>query len=353
MKKETFIKNIEKYATVYSNNLAKMMEKAKTAEAGTYTYINASDAVQSDEAFALQCLSTADPDAAKYDTNCFYLLLAKHHGGNKQIMMECVREQGALLRFGAENILRNKDIVLEAVKNDPSVYYTPAMMFSLKDKDIAMTALNNTQEAGYVMRCWSPALKNDTTLMLTALSLDGTLLKLAPKRFQDSEMAVKIAVTENGNAIEYASERIQMNKSIAMLAVKSDPNAYIVLPEAMKADEDIAYEAMSHNGGLMHYAPDNIKNSKRHAFTAVSDYPYAYLKISENLQVDDDIFNIVISSADEYFRFSFFENELKNCKKVCNTKRLMLQLIKANKHTASYCSTRLRRDKDIQALINA
>ena len=353
MKKETFIKNIEKYANVYSDDLVKMMEKAKTANAGTYAYLNASDAVQSDETFALQCLSTADPDAAQYNKNCFYLLLAKHHGGNKQIMMECVRERGALLRFGEENILLNKDIVLEAVKNDPSVVYSLPAMVLVKDKDIAMAVLNNTREVGYVMQYCHPTLKNDTTFMLTVLSLNGELLKLAPKRFQDNEKAVKIAVTEDGNAIEYASERLQMNKSIVMLAVKTDPNAYIALPEAMKADEDIAYEAMRHNGGLMHYAPDNIKNSKQHALAAVKDTPYAYLKISETLQTDDDIFNLLMSSTDKSFRFDFFNNELKNCKKVCNTKRLMLQIIKEDKSAASYCSTRLLHDKDIQALINA
>lgn len=156
MKKETFIKNIEKYANVYSDDLVKMMEKAKTANAGTYAYLNASDAVQSDETFALQCLSTADPDAAQYNKNCFYLLLAKHHDGNKQIMMECVRERGALLRFGEENILLNKDIVLEAVKNDPSVVYSLPAMVLVKDKDIAMAVLNNTREVGYVMQYCPP-----------------------------------------------------------------------------------------------------------------------------------------------------------------------------------------------------
>lgn len=353
MKKETAIKELEKRTATYSNDLAKMMNEAANLCAGTYVYINASDAVQSNEAFALQCLSTADPNAAQYNKNCFYFLLAKHHGGNKQIMMECVKERGSLLRFGAENVLNDKDIVLEAVKNDPSasVYSLPAIIL-VKDKDIAMAALNNMRGIGDVISHCHPTLKNDTTFMLTALSLNGTLLKLAPKRFQDSEKAVKIAVTENGNAIEYASERIQMNKSIVMLAVKSDPNAYIVLPEAMKADEDIAYEAISHDGGLMHYAPDNIKNSKRHALAAVKRTPYAYYKISEALQTDDDIFKIAMSSTDQDFQYVFMDR-LGSCKKVCNTKRLMLQLIKSNKKAARYCSTRLLHDKDIQALINA
>lgn len=116
MKKEIAIKDLEKRVAAYSNDLAKMMNEAANLCAGTYAYINASDAVQNDEAFALQCLSTADPNAAQYNKNCFYLLLAKHHGGNKQIMMECVKENGSLLCFGAENVLHDKEIVLEAVK---------------------------------------------------------------------------------------------------------------------------------------------------------------------------------------------------------------------------------------------
>lgn len=331
--------------------------KAENQKTGTYAYINATDAMQKDVNFALQCLATVDSDAMEYEKNHFYTLLARHHGGNKEIMMACVKNKGALIRFGTKEVLLDREIALAALNNDPYVYtltlnnvenFKHLCDFYPDDEDMAAIALRNNENVFNVVNHLNSPLKNNRVFILTALSIDGTVLSVAPDCFKDDKEAVKIAVTENGNAIEFASERMQMDKDIAILAVRSNAQAYIPLPEEMKSDYDIAYEALSTAGYLMHYAPDSIKHSRPHIRAALNAWVYCYQDLDKELQADKEIFEFVFARNKEIVLDALQENDLMR-----NTKHIMLDIVRWDHDAFSYCSEQLQNDNDIKKIINS
>lgn len=331
--------------------------KAENQKTGTYAYINATDAMQKDVNFALQCLATVDSDAMEYEKNHFYTLLARHHGGNKEIMMACVKNKGALIRFGTKEVLLDREIALAALNNDPYVYtltlnnvenFKHLCDFYPDDEELAAIALRNNENVFNVVNHLNSPLKNNRVFILTALSIDGTVLSVAPDCFKDDKEAVKIAVTENGNAIEFASERMQMDKDIAMLAVRSNAQAYISLPDEMKADYDIAYEALSTAGYLLHYAPDSIRHSRPHIMAALDSWIYCYQELDKELQADKEIFDFVFERNEDIVRDVLQNNEL-----MCDTKHGMRKIVKSNHGAFHYCSKRLKNDNEIKEIVNS
>ncbi len=78
-------------------------------------------------------------------------------------------------------------------------------------------------------------------------------------------MIVKVAVTENGYALEYAAEHLRANKEIVK-AAGTDGYATCALEyavEHLKADRDIVMAAVTADGGaLLLYAAEDLKGDR-------------------------------------------------------------------------------------------
>lgn len=135
------------------------------------------------------------------------------------------------LRLGnAPGFLRsNKELVLAAVQQDGRAIRHASPILQ-GDKAVVVAA---AQENPIALRhaCYS-LLRADRNFMMLAVQLDGLVLKEASPHLQDDVELVTAAVSNNGLAFEFASDRLRGSSEVAMRAAAASADAlrYVCAP---------------------------------------------------------------------------------------------------------------------------
>ena len=152
-------------------------------------------------------------------------------------VIKALKINPSLYSHAPDHIKGNKDLVLFLIN------LAPAIVSDLSDKhkndyDIIMTFLNVPENhfigelllknIYYYQKC------NNINIMKALLKIDGTFLTCANDILKNDEHIVKLAVTKNGIAIQYANKRFTDNLEIALIAIKSNPKAYHFLSAKIK-----------------------------------------------------------------------------------------------------------------------
>ena len=132
------------------------------------------------------------------------------------------------------------------------------------DKDVVYTAVTKSPSA---IKYADIQFQTDYELAMIAVNIDGLALKHFD-HFKDNEEIVIHACNNQGEAIEYASDRIKMNKHIALIVLKTNQNR----------DNDNKHY-------IFGYFNDIIKNDKECILTAIqSNEPDIEWIISDELK---------------------------------------------------------------------
>jgi hypothetical protein len=84
-----------------------------------------------------------------------------------------------------------------------------------------------------------------------------------------NEEYVMAAVTQNGLALEHASEEMKANEAIVTAAVQQNGKAFAVAPEEMKNNLPIVMAAVTQNGLAQEHASEEMKNNEQIVMAAV------------------------------------------------------------------------------------
>ena len=138
-------------------------------------------------------------------------------------------EREEVLHYASEELRKDRELVLEAVKQDGNAFpYASKELW--KDKAVVLAAVKN---AGNVLEC----IEDDCYYE------DGTLNeeKLKNSMCNDREV-VLAAVRQNGTALQFASEELRKDKEIALEAVKQDDSALKYISNELMSDEKFLLE---------------------------------------------------------------------------------------------------------------
>ena len=117
-------------------------------------------------------------------------------------------------------------------------------------------------------------LKGDREIVLAAVSENGCALQYATEELKGDREIVLAAVSENGSdwfyghALRYATEELKGDREIVLAAVSQDGLALQYATEELKGDREIVLEAVSENGQALNYATNGLKADEemtRHA----------------------------------------------------------------------------------------
>lgn len=108
-----------------------------------------------------------------------------------------VIKNGLELQFAPSHLLNDPELVLAAIKQNPS-----AIRFASKE------------------------LKNDEKVVLEAVKRDGMTLYFASNELKDNYTVVITALIQNCHALCFASDRMKKNDAICEFAALKNPNAY-------------------------------------------------------------------------------------------------------------------------------
>ena len=81
------------------------------------------------------------------------------------------------------------------------------------------------------------------------------------------------AVTRDGEALKYASARLQNNRDVVLLAVKQNGTALEFASASLRADKEIVKSAMSlGNTHAFEYASEHLRSDKQFVVEMVLEY---------------------------------------------------------------------------------
>lgn len=184
-----------------------------------------------------------------FDKNEFCYCIQKYSKGK-------IAEVQYYLKGASNEILEDREIVLNAVKNDGNNLHYIAKALQC-DRQIVFEAVKSEKFAkdydshGRYFKLDQNHLRgifnffsNDRELFQHAVKKNGLLLEFASFEIQDNDEVVLSAVIESGTAIQYASQRLKSNKKIIVPAVSKNSKALYFIDREFRHDNEVIAAAI-------------------------------------------------------------------------------------------------------------
>nr|WP_261787243.1 DUF4116 domain-containing protein [Fusobacterium necrophorum] len=140
-----------------------------------------------------------------------------------------------------------------------------------------------------MLRYAAEELKDDKDVVLVAISNDGSALEFAAERLRNDEDVVLVAMKTNGFGLEFA-KKFQNNKDIVREAAKQTHAALKFASDELKNDKQFMEEILKYNNWCLKYVSEELKDDKEFVLQAMKGkYDISLLLASERLQKDTDV----------------------------------------------------------------
>lgn len=193
-----------------------------------------------------------------------------------------------LLRYSPRNLVRK--VILNAVKEDGLLLrYTPLAWRD--DTQIVRIAVANN---GHALQYASFRLRNNKDIVLTAIAYKETL-EIPTYNMASCELEVN---SDYKCIFSFASSKLRNNKKIVLTAVKNNPYALEHASNEMKGDREIVLAAITKQGWCLSFASSELRSDKNMVLAAVSNYGLLIRVLIPRWRKDIDV---VIASAIQYY----------------------------------------------------
>ena len=179
---------------------------------------------------------------------------------------------------------------------------------------------------------------------LEAVKKDGRALKDFPTQ-QNNPTVVKLAVAQNGQALQYASDELKGDRAIVLAAVSCDKGAWRALSYAsseMKKDREVVTAAVQQNGSALQFAAPVLKCDRGVVLEAVAQNGSMLKHASGQLRSDRGVVwkACTFNGAFRADLLKYASDELKG------DRDFMLEAVKQKYSSLPYASEQLRGDRD-------
>jgi uncharacterized lipoprotein YbaY len=124
---------------------------------------------------------------------------------------------------------------------------------------------------------------------LEAVTQDGDALQYASWNLKADKEVVLAAVTQEGEALEFASEDLKADKEVALEAVTQESFALQYASVDLKADKEVVLAAVTQDGEALQFASEDLNADKEVMLVAVRQDGYALQYASEDLKADKEV----------------------------------------------------------------
>lgn len=186
--------------------------------------------------------------------------------------------------------------------------------------------------------------KKDPLAVTIATDNDHNALLFADKDLRDDKTLVLRIVQRNGWAIQYASERLQLDKDVALASLRSGTDTRLIHPSLLN-NHDIATAALQSNAFVFRTLPDALKKDLTILKTAIQQ-DVAILNYADSSTLNN--FSVMKQLIQVDFRCGrFASNEL------LDNKKFILDAIKVTPRSLAFASPHLKNDPEVilQAII--
>ncbi|MCX6989588.1 MAG: DUF4116 domain-containing protein [Chlamydiae bacterium] len=171
--------------------------------------------------------------------------------------------------------------ILEAIQRVGGVQFLRDNEGLRNDHAIVLAAVTQNSEA---LVYASPRLGNDRDIVLAAVTQNGGALRSASEGLRNDHAIVLAAVTQNGGALVYASEGLRNDPVIVLAAVTQNGEALVYASPRLRNNHDIVLAAVTQNGVALRYASEGLRNHPTIVLAAVTQNGLVLERISEALR---------------------------------------------------------------------
>eukprot|EP00931_Biecheleriopsis_adriatica_P009082 TRINITY_DN110190_c0_g1_i1.p1 TRINITY_DN110190_c0_g1~~TRINITY_DN110190_c0_g1_i1.p1 ORF type:complete len:1307 (-),score=310.54 TRINITY_DN110190_c0_g1_i1:69-3989(-) len=178
--------------------------------------------------------------------------------GNKEMVLKTMREATApqswkIMLYGTQELQADRDVLLEAVKQDYTAMPYASAFFD--DKDFMLQAV---QKHGLSLKYGSEDIRADPDLAYAAVKASWRAIKNVAPKLRGSTRIVREAVRQSWQALEYASEELRDDRDIVSLAVKQNWRALHFAALRLRADGAFILKASEQSVDALQYAAEDL-----------------------------------------------------------------------------------------------
>jgi len=283
----------------------------------------------------------------------------------KEEALELVKTDGSKLRLLSAEFKKDKEIVYEAVKQNPYdglkyahtsfksdselVFMAVAKNGSAlcmanddlrKNKKLVLTAIHAIKDATQTFVCADQSFRKDKEVVLAAIqSFPLKALHMAHSSLKKDREVVLASVKLAGFTLSSADASLKKDRELVLVAVKQSGYALDYIDKSLKDDREIVLAALKANGGALRYATDEQKADKEFVLVAVKndDEFYDALKYADIHLVDDK--EIALAAVkNNGLALQHISMRLKHDKEVVS------EAIKQNKHAITLVPKSLQKE---------
>jgi CxxC motif-containing protein len=258
-------------------------------------------------------------------------------------------------RFLSSKLRKNKDIVMNAIKNTQSSLIYKRIIphidkSSFADYEIALllisidanfffrvnndlqnnrafiidviTITNDTINSHefIMLSCVTKKMKNDLEIVTIACKQYGCALKYASEEIRNTKSVVLIAIKFDTDAFQYASYDMRNNKQFIMENMTSDKCEWKLrrhtlfkhVSTELQDDYDVVMHAVKINGSALEFASEKMKNTMAIILAAIYSNPYAFKFVPFDVRNNKQIVMENIKNDDNAEAFKYVSTELQN-----------------------------------------
>ena len=290
---------------------------------------------------------------------------------NFQFVAEKIKDNILLVQALFEDILSNRKIHLQ---NNKGISLYNLIPYNLKnDKNIVLSAI---RENPSIYLTLTPELKEDFDVVNTLMTINPDYFIHLPNYFRDNEGIVKQAIGKNYKYYDLVSERLKNKKDIISIYLKSaarrtsDENILLTTNPKFRNDKDIVFLALNISYKNIKHISKAISNDKNFFIevinwiysqysTPLNDYDKEVLKYcSLGLRNDKDFIRLILKrNANANFKYlsKNLQDNLEIIIYAIEEGSLIYDLVpKKWKNNLSVLSTVIRnyKSKDLKSLTN-
>uniref|UniRef100_A0A6S8VFZ9 Protein kinase domain-containing protein n=1 Tax=Chaetoceros debilis TaxID=122233 RepID=A0A6S8VFZ9_9STRA len=185
---------------------------------------------------------------------------------NKEVVLAAVTHNGKALKYAAEKLKADKEVVFVAAVTQDGEALKHAMEEMKADKEVV---LESVKQNGGALRYATEEWKGDKEVVLAAVKQTGYALRYATKELNGDREVVLVAVKQIGGALRYATEELKGDRDVVLAAVTQDGMALLHASDVYFAsgsihDKIIDFLKNHENGkNVLHEWVDDFHMSKR------------------------------------------------------------------------------------------
>ena len=182
---------------------------------------------------------------------------AERYKNDREVLFRAAEKVGVILFYALEELLRDREIVLAAVRSHgiilafskkPEEEKFKALEYAIKDREIVLAAVRS-DGWNLCLEDVSNDLKNDKELVLAAVRTDNNNFQYASASLRDDpDVFLASLKAENPlSPLEYASLRLRGDINIVLSSIKKDPSSLRHASKELKANKIVVTAALQNS----------------------------------------------------------------------------------------------------------